>query len=90
MKVWASASEVNIPLPTSTNTEKSIAYDDSSITNLQNNSPVVKQSKTGTHVELPDVSDLFFDDTTPSELPKNDGTTQDFDTPELPDLDDLF
>ena len=86
----SSASEVNIPLPTSINTEKSITDDESSINTLQNDSSVVEQSKIGTHGELPDVSDLFFDETTPAELPKNDGTTQDLDTPELPDLDDLF
>ena len=86
----ANASQVNIPLPTASNTEKSILGNDSSITNSRNDSSVVEQSKIGTHVELPDLSDLFVDENTPSEQPKNEETTQDFDTPELPDLDDLF
>ena len=86
----SSVSQVNIPLPTSINTETSIADDDSSINTSQNDFSDVEQAKIGAHGELPDVSDLFFDETIPAELPKNDGTTQDFDTPELPDLDDLF
>ena len=83
--------DVNVPLPTSKYTEKTFADEKSSITNLPITTlRLLTYLKIGTHGELPDLSELFFDEANSSELQKNLENTQDFDTPDLPDLDDLF
>ena len=82
--------DVNVPLPTSKDTEKIFAAEESSITNLPITSQNADLPKNETYTELPDLSELFFDEANSSEQQKNLENRQNFDTPDLPDLDDLF